>query len=63
VQEELRALRWEEQDLVARLKGDLRKVRIAARLRRETTMTLLWVALGGEKTTSAVLCKSFVLTP
>ena len=44
VQEELQALRWGEQELMARRKGDPQKVRIAARLRRETTMTLLWIA-------------------
>lgn len=44
VQEELLALKWAEQELVVRRKGDPRKVRIAARLRRETTVTLLWIA-------------------
>ena len=30
-------------DLAGRPKGDARKVRIAQRLRRETTMTLAWI--------------------
>jgi hypothetical protein len=37
--------RWgTEQDLQGRRKGDPQKVRVAARLRRETTMTLEWIA-------------------
>jgi REP element-mobilizing transposase RayT len=44
VQAEVAALGWTEFDLAARRKGDLRKVRIAARLRRQTTMTLEWIA-------------------
>jgi len=32
------------EDLAGRPKGDARKVRIAARPRRETTMTLAWIA-------------------
>ena len=43
-QEELDALGWGEQDLHGCRKSDPQKVRIAARLRRETTMTLGWVA-------------------
>jgi REP element-mobilizing transposase RayT len=43
-QEELGALGWSEQDLQGRRKSDPQKVRIAARLRRETTMTLDWIA-------------------
>jgi REP-associated tyrosine transposase len=35
---------WRESDLPRRRKGDPGKVRIAQRLRRETTMTLGWVA-------------------
>ncbi len=42
--EELRKLHWEEADLSRRRKGDPTKVGIALRLRRETTMTLSWVA-------------------
>lgn len=43
-QEELGALGWTVQDLEGRRKSDAQKVRIAARLRRETTMTLAWIA-------------------
>jgi len=43
VQEELGALGWSGQDLQGRRKSDPQKVRIAARLRRETTMTLDWI--------------------
>lgn len=43
-QEELQALGWGAQDLQGRRKSDPQKVRIAARLRRETTMTLEWIA-------------------
>ena len=35
---------YREQDLHGRRKSDPQKVRIAARLRRETTLTLEWVA-------------------
>ncbi len=44
VQEELTRLGWAEPDLQSHRKGDGRKVSIAARLRRETTMTLAWIA-------------------
>lgn len=44
VQEELRQLGWQEQDLLARRKGDPVKVRIARRLRRETAVGLKWIA-------------------
>jgi hypothetical protein len=37
-------LGWGEQNLHGRRKSDPQKVRIAARLRRETTLTLEWVA-------------------
>jgi hypothetical protein len=33
-----------EKDLLGRRKGDPQKVRLAARLRRETTVTLEWIA-------------------
>ncbi len=42
--EELKRLGWEREELERRRKGDPQKVRIAARLRRETTMTLAWIA-------------------
>lgn len=44
VREELRRLRWSEDDLARRRKGDPGKVRIAGRLRQETTMMLAWIA-------------------
>ena len=44
VAEELARLGWADQDLQGHRKGDGRKVRIAERLRRETTMTLAWIA-------------------
>ena len=42
--EELRALGWKQGALEKRLKADPDKVRIARRLRGETTMTLKWIA-------------------
>jgi REP-associated tyrosine transposase len=42
--EELRKLKWKESALGEHRKGDPRKVTIALRLRRETTMTLAWIA-------------------
>jgi hypothetical protein len=44
VREELGKLGWEDAELAKRSKGDLGKVRIARRLRAETTMTLAWIA-------------------
>ena len=44
VQEELRKLKWEEAELGERRKGDPKKIRMALRLRRETTMTHAWIA-------------------
>ena len=44
VLEELRKRRWTEEDLQKRRKTDAAKVKIAARLRRETVMTLEWIA-------------------
>jgi hypothetical protein len=43
VQEELGKLGWGVSELAGCPKGDARKVRIAERLRRETTMTLAWI--------------------
>lgn len=43
-QEELQRLQWNLTDLKGRRKSDPQKIRIAARLRRETTMTLGWIA-------------------
>lgn len=44
VQEEMRRLKWKQRDLETRSKGDSSKVRIAVRLRRETTITFEWIA-------------------
>ncbi len=44
VAEELRELGWKQGELEKRLKADPDKVRIARRLRGETTMTLKWIA-------------------
>jgi len=44
VEEEFRRRRWTREQLTQWRKGDKRKVRIARRLRRETAMTLKWMA-------------------
>jgi REP-associated tyrosine transposase len=44
VAEELRRRGWAERELARRRKGDPGKVALADRLRRETTMTLAWIA-------------------
>jgi hypothetical protein len=44
VREELKRLGWEQEELERRRKGAPEKVKIASRLRRETTMTLSWIA-------------------
>ena len=44
VAEELKRIGWKQEDLRRRRKGDTKKVRIAQRLRAETTMTLKWIA-------------------
>ena|SRR5579884_327241 len=44
VAEEMKKLRWQQSELTTRRKGDPKKVRIARRLRKETTMTLKWIA-------------------
>jgi putative transposase len=44
IAEEMKRLGWKEADLPRHRKGDGRKVRIARRLRQETTMTLKWIA-------------------
>ena len=44
VQEELTKRKWEAKTLAARPKGEVGKVAVAQRLRRETTMTLAWIA-------------------
>ena len=44
VVEELKKRRWKQEQLEQRRKGDVEKVKIAERLRGETTMTLAWIA-------------------
>jgi hypothetical protein len=44
VREELSRLGWRERDLEAQRKGAPEKVAIGSRLRKETTMTLAWIA-------------------
>lgn len=44
VDQELKRRGWKEEDLKARRKGDKNKVTMAARLRKETTMSLKWIA-------------------
>ena len=44
VEEALGKMKWDESELARRKKGDLGKVRLARRLRAETTMTLKWIA-------------------
>jgi len=44
VREELARVGWTEGELAVRRKGDAVKVATAARLRRETTMTLKWIS-------------------
>jgi hypothetical protein len=44
VESELKRLGWTGADLLERAKGDVTKIRLAKKLREETTMTLEWVA-------------------
>ena len=44
VEEELTRRKWAEEDLAGKPKTDQRKALIALRLRRETAMTLAWIA-------------------
>lgn len=44
IAEEMKIHRWHQATLAARANGDPGKVRIAGRLRKETTMTLKWIA-------------------
>jgi putative transposase len=41
---ELKRRKWREEDLAGRAKGDLGKVKIAARVRVETVVTVAWIA-------------------
>jgi hypothetical protein len=57
--EELCRLNWTEPDLVSRPKSDPSKLAIAARLRRETTLPIKWIAarmaLGSAKSANTAL--------
>jgi hypothetical protein len=44
VEEELRRRGWREEELGWRAKGDAGKVAIAARLRRQSAVTVKWIA-------------------
>jgi hypothetical protein len=44
ITEELTRLNWTESDLSSRMKGDPGKLAIAARLRKETTLPVKWIA-------------------
>ena len=44
MQEELDKLGWTVKDLAARSKSDIRKVRLAGRLRTETSVTWKWIS-------------------
>ena len=44
LQEELDRQGWTAKDLAARSKGDVRKVRMARRLRMETSVTWKWIS-------------------
>jgi len=59
IAEELRRLGWKESDLASRRKSDPGKLALAARLRKETTLPLKWIAgrvrLGTSKGANAKL--------
>jgi hypothetical protein len=44
ISDELSRLGWTEADLVSRLKNDSRKLAMAARVRKETTLPIKWIA-------------------
>jgi hypothetical protein len=44
IEQELKKVGWRKEDLSRHRKGDPHKVKMALRLRRETTMTLGWIA-------------------
>lgn len=57
VRQELKRIGWKEADLEKARKGAPKKVKIALRLRQETTMTLAWIARRlhmGTKTSSYI---------
>jgi hypothetical protein len=57
--EELRRLGWKESDLAGQRKSDPKKLALASRLRRETTLSLKWIAgrvgLGTSKSANSKL--------
>ncbi len=59
ISEELARLGWKETDLNSRLKNDPGRLAIAARLRKETTLTIKWIAarlqMGSTKSAKSVL--------
>jgi hypothetical protein len=59
IAEELLRLGWTEKDLTARLKNDPGKLAVAARVRKETTLSIKWIAarlqLGTSKRARAML--------
>jgi hypothetical protein len=59
MREELQRLGWKEADLAGHRKSDPDKLALAARLRRETTLSIKWIAarvrLGSSKSASAQL--------
>lgn len=60
---ELQRLGWTKEQLTQRRKGDAHKVRVARRLREETTMTLAWIAdqlaMGSASTVAQSLRKNY----
>ena len=60
--EELKGLKWTEEDLAQERKGHENKVAIARRLREETTMTMAWIAehtrMGSESNVRKLLSKN-----
>ena len=67
MRQELAKLGWEESDLARRRNGDPGKLALAARLRRETTMPLKWIArrvgLGTSKSANSNLHRWMKATP
>ena len=59
IEKELKRLGWKEDELSRRAKSDPGKLALAARLRKETTLTLKWIAarlqLGTSKSANATL--------
>ncbi len=55
VQEGLKRLGWAEADLEIRAKGDAEKIKLAVRLRAETTATIKWIAQRLQMGTSTYL--------